>query len=193
MDAKMPKAEFPWKRFSEEQPYDYRTDSKVEDAPDYCWFVYRHVTRPNGGPYLSHAPCAFVDGVFRGYESAMKTSTYPDDRIEVLYWCKADAVRDRIMQDFNVKMAEEAIQVFEITLGRTPLLAATIEEAIVGLAKALPAMKVGQPYPIVIKKIEMPKCDFDRVRAATPWAGWSQDEERAKEAAAGELLRLVQL
>ena len=93
-----------WKNFKTEPPHNYESKGPYEDDPQVCWFIYQNTSRPssmNKGPFLSHAPCTFIDGVFEGYESHMKTSPYPEDRIEILYWCDADEIKDKIMEDYN--------------------------------------------------------------------------------------------
>jgi len=96
-----------WHNFKTDPPYNYQTNSGFEDDPDSCWFYYRFKHKPHltekENCWLSFRACTFIDGVFTGYESHMKTSPYPEDHIEILYWCSDEDIKNAIEKNFNKK------------------------------------------------------------------------------------------
>lgn len=93
-----------WRDFRTERPYDCFEDEKnnLETDPMEAWFVYRYFARPGEGRlFVSYRACTFRNGVFEGYESHMKTSPYPEDRIEVVAWIPSREVKQEVMESFN--------------------------------------------------------------------------------------------
>ena len=81
-----------WHDFKTDSPNDYRTDSRFEDDPDYCWVLYDYIPKHNDfGPFLTHKPTAFVDGYFVDLKKNFD-SPYEVDHIEILYWCNNNEV-----------------------------------------------------------------------------------------------------
>lgn len=96
-----------WRNYKTDPPYDAYDDDHNGYETDYifAYFVYRYTDRPdnmNHGPFVSFKACRYSQGIFEGYESHMKTSPYPSDRIEVLAWIEDDTVRDTLLEDFVI-------------------------------------------------------------------------------------------
>jgi len=93
--------EIEWKDFATDPPYDSYEDegAGLETDATWAWFVYRYKHRKhlNGKEFLSHAACKFQQGLFVGYESHMKTSPYPEDRIEVIKWASSEDIRNKLI------------------------------------------------------------------------------------------------
>lgn len=92
-----------WHDFISDPPYNAEPDIALGYETDhvFAWFIYRYENRNKEMLFLSHAPCRYSNGVFEGYESHMKTSPYPEDRIQILYYCLSDDARDIIQQSFE--------------------------------------------------------------------------------------------
>lgn len=97
-----------WRDFEKDPPHNYVEPSQYEDDPDSGYFVYIHNQRPDGmswGPFLG-GPCSFVNGAWSGYESHMKTSPYPEDRIRVLSWISEYEVKEALLDNWRVSAQE---------------------------------------------------------------------------------------
>lgn len=103
----MKKSKIQWHEFKTDPPYNYKSTTIFEEDPDCCWFYYRYKNRPHipeeKNCFLSFKACLFIDGVFLDYKSHMETSPYPEDHIEILYWCLEKEVINLIKQDFDRK------------------------------------------------------------------------------------------
>lgn len=94
-----------WRNFKTDPPYDAYENYEAGMETDFvwAWFVYRYTNRPdlNGKTFVSHWACRFSQGVFEQYKSGMKTSPYPEDRIEVLAWIDQADVHKVLQDSFN--------------------------------------------------------------------------------------------
>lgn len=94
----------PWKSFKKDPPYDAYEDDRNGLETDFvqAWFIYKRLYSPylNDRLFVSYKACRFTNGVFETYESHMKTSPYPIDRIEVLAWVESEFVKELILKDF---------------------------------------------------------------------------------------------
>lgn len=102
-----------WRNFKTDPPYDAQPDMDAGYETDYQWgyFIYRYKNRPylendplRVNKFLSPYPSYFYDGIFSRYESHMRTSPYPSDWIEVLWWCDIEDVRKTLLESFPLKV-----------------------------------------------------------------------------------------
>ena len=94
-----------WRNFKTDPPYDAYEDEQNGMETDYvrAYFIYRYTGKPHLGKHirLSYEACTFSNNIFEGYESHMKTSPYPEDWIEVLYWIEAQDVKKILLTFFE--------------------------------------------------------------------------------------------
>lgn len=96
-----------WRDFKTDPPYDYRSNSSLEDDPDRAYFTFRYVHKPHlskkENKFLSYTACQFIDGIFAEYKSHMKTSPYKEDWIEVLTWCPITEIHEALLKSSGAK------------------------------------------------------------------------------------------
>jgi len=94
-----------WRDFKNNPPYDAEEDilSGYETDYEYCYFLYKYCNRPDlaGRLFISFRACKFYDGVFEGYESGMRTSPYPTDKIEVTAWLPRGEVIEFLQETYK--------------------------------------------------------------------------------------------
>ncbi len=66
----------------------------------------------------------------------------------------------------------DTVEVFQIMVGRTPMIARNKEEALDGLGKVLDTMQVGQKYPCVVTKVTKTTQELAAIEDRTPWLNW---------------------
>lgn len=92
-----------WRDFKLDPPYDAYEDDRNGLETDFveAWFVYRYTNRDSPGLHVSYKACTFSNGVFEPYLSHMRTSPYPEDRIEVIAWCSAGDIREAVLNHYK--------------------------------------------------------------------------------------------